>query len=169
MIKCYALTDEKEKTFRKLFADYYQELGCEDDTEHLLDEYVLPDCIAGLISIDLLDEDGGTVGFVIYQIDGIENEWCLKEDLGDIREIYITPSSRRRGLGKFMLYTAEMKLRERGATSAYTLPYEGAVPFFTACGYADSGEYCDELDCNVYVKESLTNTCKPNVPLDHVS
>ena len=160
MIKCYALKDTHKQIFYKLFADYYTELDCGENITHLLDEYVFPDYLAGLISIDLLDDGDETVGFIIYQIDDIDNEWCLKEGFGDVREIYITPSHRRHGLAKFLLYSAEMKLRENGATEAYALPYEKALPFFTACGYADSGEHCDDLDCNVYVKESLLNKCK---------
>lgn len=159
MLKCYPLKDNKKEIFEKLFADYYDELGC-DDAEHLVEEYVVPDCIAGLISVDLLDDGGETAGFIIYQVDGIENEWCEKEGLGDIREIYVAPSLRRRGLGRFMLYAAEMKLKERGAKQAYALPCEQSVPFFEACGYSDSGEFCEELDCNFFVKNSLDNTCK---------
>lgn len=160
MIRCYPLKDVKKEDFCKLFCAYYDELGCEDDAEHLLEEYVLPDCLCGLLSIDLIDEDGETAGFVIYQTDGIENEWCRKEGFGDVREIYVAPSLRRRGLGKFMLFTAEMKLKESGAAQAYALPCEGAEEFFAACGYKDSGEYCEDTDCNYYLKADLDNTCK---------
>lgn len=160
MLKCYALKDTHREIFCKLFADYYEELGCDDNVPHLLEEYVLPDYLAGLLSIDLIDDDGQTAGFIIYQTDGIANEWCMKEGLGNVREIYVAPSRRRCGLGRLMLFNAEMKLRESGVSAAYTLPYEEAIPFFTACGYADSGQYCDELDCNFYVKENLDNTCK---------
>lgn len=160
MIKCYPLKDIKKDDFYALFTTYYAELGCEDDAAHLLDEYVLPDYLSGLLSIDLIDEDGETAGFIIYQIDGIENEWCQREDFGDVREIYVVPSRRRKGLGKFMLFTAEMKLKEAGAKNAYALPCAGAEAFFTACGYKDCGEYCEELDCDFFVKQNLDNTCK---------
>ncbi|MGN0813687.1 MAG: GNAT family N-acetyltransferase [Candidatus Coproplasma sp.] len=160
MIKCYPLKDIKKDEFYALFTQYYTELGCDEEIEHLLDEYVLPDYLCGLLSIDLIDDGDSTVGFIIYQIDSIENEWCEKEGFGDVREIYVSPTHRRQGLGKFMLFSAELKLKEAGATNAYALPSEGCEEFFTACGYKDSGEYCEELDCNCFIKSDLDNTCR---------
>ena len=159
MLHVYPLKDTDKTAFEKLFKEYYSELECADDTKHLIDEYIIPDMLAGLLHIDLISDDNEVCGFVIYQIDDIVNEWNLKEGWGDIREIYISPSRRRQGNGKFLLYTAEMKLKEAGAESAYCLPYEKAVPFFTACGYADSNEYCEDLDCNIFTKNNLKNGC----------
>lgn len=160
MLHVYPLTDKDRDTFKNLFKDYYAELDCADDTAHLVDEYIIPDMLAGLLSVDLISDGGEACGFIIYQIDDINNEWNFKEGWGDIREIYIAPSFRRQGLGKFMLYTAEMKLKEAGAKKAYCLPFEGATPFFTACGYANSSEYCEDLDCAVFEKTNLNNCCK---------
>ena len=160
MLHVYPLKDTGRADFEKLFKEYYAELDCSDDTAHLVDEYIIPDMLAGLLHVDLIAEGGEISGFIIYQIDDIENEWNFKEGWGDIREIYISPSRRRNGLGKFLLYTAEMKLKEEGASRAYCLPCAGAVPFFTACGYSDSSEYCEDLDCNVFEKNNLNNGCK---------
>ena len=159
MLHVYPLKDTDKSVFEKLFCEYYAELGCADDTAHLIDEYILPDMLASLLHIDLIAEDKEIAGFIIYQIDDIDNEWNLKEGCGDIREIYITPSRRRNGLGKFLLYSAEMKLKEAGAKGAYCLPFEGAVPFFVACGYADTEQYCEDLDCNIFEKNNLNNCC----------
>ena len=159
MLHVYPLKDTDMAVFEELFKQYYAELGCADDTAHLVDEYIIPDMLASLLHIDLIADDGEISGFVIYQIDDINNDWNLKEGWGDIREIYISPSRRRKGLGKFLLYSAEMKLKEAGAKKAYCLPYESAVPFFTSCGYADSSEYCEDLDCNVFEKNNLNNGC----------
>ena len=54
MIKVSPLSDATQKEFEKLFADYYAELGCDDNVPHLLEEYILPDLLAGLIKIDIL-------------------------------------------------------------------------------------------------------------------
>ena len=137
MLHVYALKDTDMAVFEELFKQYYAELGCTDDTAHLVEEYVIPDMLASLLHVDLIAENGEISGFIIYQIDDINNDWNLKEGWGDIREIYISPSRRRKGLGKFLLYSAEMKLKEAGAEKAYCLPCESAVPFFTSCGYAD--------------------------------
>ena len=64
------------------------------------------------------------------------------------------------GGGKFLLYTAEMKLKEAGAQKAYCLPVEGTEDFFTACGYTRGNEYSEELNTFVYEKIDLSNKCK---------
>ena len=160
MIKTTPLNDKLTEQFKKLFTQYYAELDCGDDAPDLIEEYIIPDLLAGLINIELLSEGEDFVGFVIYQIDDITNDWNLKEGWGDIREIYISPSSRRQGYGKFLLFTAEMKLKEKGADKVYALPYEGAIRFFADCGYASSGVYNEDLDCFVFEKTNLNNCCK---------
>ena len=160
MIKVTPLSDRTEAEFAKLFENYYSELDCGEDPLHLFDEYVIPDLKAGLLSADILEADGIFAGFCIYQRDDIDNEFCLREGWGDIREIYVIPSLRGQGLGRFMLYTAEMRLRERGAAKAYCLPSEGTEKFFEACGYLKSNLYNEEFDCFVYEKTDLNNRCK---------
>ena len=108
MIRVFPLNDKYKEVFGKMFADY------DEDADHLVEEYVLPDLLAGLLRVDLIEEDGATCGFCIYQTDEPGNEWNFKDGWGDIREIYITQAKRRKGLGKFLLYTAEMRLKESG-------------------------------------------------------
>lgn len=160
MLRVYPLKDTDRQKFETLFKDYYAELDCLDDTAHLVDEYIIPDMLAGLLHIDLIEEDGECAGFIIYQIDDINNDWNLREGCGDIRELYISPSFRRKGLGRFLLYSAEMKLKEAGAGNAYCLPYEKSVAFFTACGYKNTDEYNEELDCFVFKKDGLNKGCQ---------
>lgn len=161
MITVSPLNDKTQKEFEKLFADYYAELDCGEDVPHLLEEYIIPDLLAGLIRIDILKDGEVYAGFVIYQKDDIDNEWNFKEGWGDIREICVAPSHRRQGLGKFLLYTAEMKLREAGAEKAYCLPAYGTEEFFNACGYVRGNGYSEELDAFVYEKTNLNNhKCK---------
>lgn len=161
MLTVTPLRDYAQENFLKLFESYYAELGCDDDAPHLVEEYILPDLLAGLLWVDLLKDGETYAGFVIYQIDDIDNEWNVREGSGDIREIYVLPSLRRNGLGKFLLYTAEMKLRERGARESYCLPCESAEAFFTACGYKKTQEFDGELECFVFEKKDLNNgDCK---------
>ena len=79
MIKVTPLTDLQTENFTALFKCYYAELGCADDAEQLVQEYVLPDLLAGLLHVDLLYDGGGCIGFVIYQKDDIDNDWNYKE------------------------------------------------------------------------------------------
>lgn len=160
MIKVAPLTDLEIRQFTRLFADYYGELDCDEDIPHLLEEYILPDLLAGLIKIEILKDGETFAGFVIYQQDDIDNEWNFKEGWGDVREIYIIPSLRRKGYGRFMLYAAEMKLKEAGADKAYCLPCAEAEKFFESCGYSRGNGYSEELECFVYEKNDLNNRCK---------
>lgn len=160
MVKVIPLNDTLKEDFERLFCEYYKELDCEDDAKHLVDEYILPDLLAGLIKIDVLFDEQKFSGFVIYQVDDIDNEWNEKEGWGDIREIYVAPTSRGQGLGKFLLYTAEMKLRESGVDKAYCLPEERSEKFFISCGYIKTSNYSPELNCYIYTKSPLLNKCK---------
>ncbi|MDE7083368.1 MAG: GNAT family N-acetyltransferase [Clostridia bacterium] len=163
MLQVSPINDKTQNEFEKLFAEYYSELDCGEDVPHLLKEYIIPDLLAGLIKIDILKDGKVFAGFVIYQKDDIDNEWNFKEGWGDIREIFVIPSLRRQGLGKFLLYTAEMKLKEAGAEKSYCLPVDGTEGFFSACGYNRGNEYSEELDTFVYEKKDLNNCCKRSV------
>lgn len=160
MLHVTPLKDNLKDSLYEMFTAYYGELGCEEDCLHLLNEYVLPDILAGLVKCDILEEDGKACGFVLYQIDDIDNEWNFKEGWGDVREIYIAPERRKKGLGKFLLYTAEMKLKEAGADKCYCLPEENAQNFFTACGYTKSQTFNEDLDCFAFEKTNLNNGCR---------
>ena len=157
MLTVSPLHDDTKDVFYKLFEEYYLELGCDDDIPHLFKEYILPDILAGLVYADILKDGETYAGFILYQRDDINNDWNLKEGWGDVREIFVLPSRRRQGLGKFLLYTAEMKLRESGVEHCYCLPTITAEEFFKQCGYTDSGVYNPEMDCNVFEKLSLLN------------
>ncbi|HIR99932.1 MAG TPA: GNAT family N-acetyltransferase [Candidatus Coproplasma avistercoris] len=163
MIRVFPLNDRYADIFGKMFADYYDELGCDEDAEHLVREYVLPDLIAGLLRADMIEEDGVPCGFCIYQQDEPGNDWNFKDGWGDIREIYVVMAKRRRGLGRFLLGTAEMRLKEAGAKNVYALPTSEAADFFAACGYELTDEVCPELECNVFSKPLGGCRCGKNM------
>lgn len=160
MLHVSPLNDKTQKAFEKLFTEYYTELDCGEDIPHLLDEYILPDLKAGLIRIEILEDGETFAGFVIYQKDDLNHEWNVREGWGDIREIFVIPSRRRQGLGRLLLYTAEMKLKEAGVEKSYCLPTDEAEKFFETCGYVRGNLYNEELDCFVYEKKNLDNRCK---------
>ncbi len=157
MIAVLPLQDNRMADFEPLFKAYYEELDCDADAQETIDACVLPDVLAGMIFVDIIYEDDVPCGFAIRQIDTMDNDWCWREGWGDIREMYISPASRRKGLGKFLLFTEEMKLREAGAKEAYCLPVEEAEPFFAACGYVKTDQYDSDTDCYVFEKPDLNN------------
>lgn len=137
---------------RKLFCDYFEELDCEDSPEELYEEYVLPDLKADLLSIAVAEENSELCGFIIYQIDDILNDWNFKEGFGDLREIYVIPRFRKKGIGKSLINYAENALKATDVKDFYVLPTEESEPFFIRCGYCDLGDYCPEIDNKVFEK-----------------
>lgn len=146
------LRDGDLQAFKKLFCDYYEELDCEEAPLPLFDDYLLPDFKAGLFDVAVGKEGESVVGFIIFQIDDILNDWNFKEGYGDVRELYVIPACRRRGIGSALLSFAESRLKESGTNKIYTLPVEECEKFFINRGYADSGEYCAEADNKVFSK-----------------
>lgn len=138
---------------KKLFCNYYKELDCEEDPQEVLDNVLLPDLQAKLFDAALIFFGGDAAGFVIYQIDDVINDWCFLEGWGDLREIYVAPAYRRKGLGRAMVAFACEELKKSGATRVYTLPVEESESFFTICGFADCGNYCPEADNKVFERE----------------
>lgn len=138
--------------FKKLFCDYYTELDCEEAPLPLFNDRLLPDLKAGLFDVGVCEEGGAVVGFVIFQIDDILNDWNFKEGFGDVRELYVAPAFRRRGFGSALLRFAETSLAANGASEVYTLPVEESESFFISRGYSDSGDYCPDADNKVFEK-----------------
>lgn len=145
--------------FEKLFCDYFTELDCEETPLPLFTDRLLPDLKAGLFDVGVCEVDGAVIGFVIFQIDDILNDWNFKEGFGDVRELYVAPAFRRRGFGTALLRFAENALVKSGATEVYTLPVEECESFFADRGYTDSGEYCAYADNKVFGK----NIDKPDL------
>ncbi|MGN1060489.1 MAG: GNAT family N-acetyltransferase [Candidatus Coproplasma sp.] len=146
------IQEKDYEQFEELFCAYYTELGCEDEPCHLFDEYVLPDLKENLFSVAVAVDGDTLCGFIVYQTDRPDNEWCFREGDGDIREIYVSPSRRNGGMGKELVAFAENELALSGVKNIYVLPTEEAEGFFTACGYSDGGDYCAELDNKVFEK-----------------
>lgn len=147
-------SQQTKAEFAKLFADYYEELGCDEDGGHLIEEYIMPDLEAGLLYADLAIKDGNACAFCIYQRDEARNEWNFREGWGDIREIYVAPALRRQGIGRALAERAEKALIEAGAENVYALPADpSSADFFAACGYELTDDVCEELECNVFAKK----------------
>lgn len=148
----HPLDEKLHKDFEKLFSDYYNELDCEDDPLPLSRDCIA-DCMAGLLSVAVAEDDGAALGFVIYQIDDIINDWCFFEGMGDIRELYVAPQFRLRGYANALVAFAENHLKSQGTDTVYTLPTEESEKFFEKIGYLDGGDYCPELDNKVFTKK----------------
>jgi len=137
------LTPEREADFASLFLSYFQELEKEDPqplnpgiiTEKLI-PFILDQWRKGLIHIELCMTDLAAAGFSIYQIDHPESDWCKRPGWGFIREFYIRPESRRKGLGHAMAAHVVAALKDMGTAQVY-LTSDNAVAFWQHCGFTD--------------------------------
>lgn len=144
-----------EETFAELFVEYCREL---DDslTESLVRRKILPlfldEWNRKILHIALV-QDAQAAGLSVFQIDTPESDWCKRPGWGCIREFYIRPAARHRGLGKALAEYSERCLRTLGASALY-LTADDAVAFWERCGYAASGEICSN-DLEVFVKSFI--------------
>ena len=101
--------------------------------------------------LDLLTINDQVAGFVIYQIDSKESNWCEREGWGFIREIYIHHSMRGKGFGSQLVVHAEKALYEKGAKHIY-LTSDEAGAFWGLCGYKATGSLSNTNHDPIYEK-----------------
>ncbi len=125
------LSDFTDPRFRAAFQAYFAELDISvRDWEGLFREMNEE---GNNFAWLLLDDSGGTRGFLQFQMTGFSN-WFFEESFGFIREFWIAPAHRRQGYGRFLLHLAETYFVEHGAYRA-VLTADDAVDFYLANGY----------------------------------
>lgn len=98
-------------------------------------------------------EEDKAIGFVIAQIDEIGAQWCLKPGYGLIREFYIEPEYRRKGLGKAMYVFIEEILKKEEVKIIYlTTDSAAGIGFWQSQGYKFTGEICSLNNSGVFEK-----------------
>lgn len=90
------------------------------------------------VPLELLFLDGAAVGFIDHQIDHPASSWCFHEGWGCIRELYVAPEYRRRGLAAALVEHACTAAENAGASTLY-LTADDAIPFWEAQGFHRTG------------------------------
>jgi len=125
------LSDFTDPRFRTAFQTYFTELDIRvSDWDGLFREMNED---GNNLAYLLLDEGGGMLGFLQFQMTGFSN-WFFEEPIGFIREFWIDPAYRRQGYGKALLRLAEAYFEEHGAYRSI-LTADNAVAFYLANGY----------------------------------
>ena len=106
---------------------------------------------AEVVFIDILTIDDAAQGFILYQIDSPESDWCVKEGYGFIRELYVAANLRGRGYGKALVSHAESQLKRRCVPRIY-LTTDDATDFWIKMNYQDSGEICSSNNMPIFIK-----------------
>ncbi|MCL2342821.1 MAG: GNAT family N-acetyltransferase [Firmicutes bacterium] len=153
-IKICAYSNSDYAAFQKMLCTCFWQDYKIPRTEEQLERWqnmLIRQASAEIVFIDLLTADGEAQGFILYQIDSPESDWCIKEGYGFIRELYVAADFRRSGHGKALAVHAETRLRQRGVPGIY-LTTDEAMEFWAKMGYRDSGEVCSENDGRIFVK-----------------
>ena len=104
----------------------------------------------GITYLDLLHLGDAPIGFIMYQVDSPQSNWCEKEGYGFIREMYIRKDYRKHGYGKILAIHAEDALKKLSVPHIYLTSSNDA--FWFSVGYADTGEVCEKNNNNILIK-----------------
>ena len=102
----------------------------------------------------LARERGTLCGFVIAQIDGPDKDWCKRPGWGFIRELYVLPNRRGRGIAGRLVRRAEQSMARGGASNFYLT--SDLSSFWESLGYADSGAVYPGNGGKIYTRENIT-------------
>ena len=143
------LSNFTDPRFRAAFQAYFSEIGIPvKDWDGLFREMNEE---GSNLAYLLLDEHGGTIGFLQFQMTSFSN-WFFKEQCGFIREFWVTPTHRRQGHGKSLLYLAETYFAEHSAHRVI-LTADDAVGFYLANGYRRAPGIHAKNEMEVLVKD----------------
>jgi len=106
-----------------------------------------------ITSIDILFANNEPIGFIQYQIDNPNSDWCEFEGYGCIREVYVNKTHRKQGYGRILVTHAEDELKKQSAEHIY-LTSDDATGFWLSVGYTDTGEICDKNNNNILIKQT---------------
>ena len=140
--------------FREMFCTYFKsDLKIDittNDAETVCLE-IADSMISGITALEMLLIEEKLVGFIIYQIDSPNSDWCEREGWGFIREIYIDSSMRRKGFGSKLVAHAEKKLYSKGVKNIY-LTSDEANEFWRLCGYKSTEKVSNTNNVTIYEK-----------------
>ena len=101
--KIVYINNALNESFIELFKLYFAEFGFSISDQAFI--HMDKDIKKFDIQVILLYLKQEPIGFAMFQIDTIDNPWCMNEGQGDLREFFILPIYRKQGYGK-MLFEA---------------------------------------------------------------
>lgn len=148
------ICDNERSCFRDMFATYFREdlkIDISDDQADEICSDIIHKALEGVTSLDIMSVDGEAAGFIFYQIDSPDSDWCERPGWGFIREIFIKYKLRGMGLGSDFVTHTEQKLYHKGAERIYLTSDESGT-FWTICGYVQSEDVSRINHCPIYEK-----------------
>lgn len=126
--------------FVNMLTAYFPEINAdipEDIIKTKLADFIEEQISKEIIQALLLYENGVPAGFSLFQIDTPDSDWCKWPGWGFIREFYILPQFRHKGLGRKLAEHSQIQMQTLGATRFY-LTSDAAQGFWAACGWKHS-------------------------------
>ena len=127
--------------FKEMLCTYFRNdfnMEITDNKAEALCLEIADSSISEITPLDMILVDEELVGFICYQIDNPNSDWCEREGWGFIRELYINRSMRGKGLGAKIVAHAERVLYAKGVEHIY-LTSDEADAFWNLCGYKKTG------------------------------
>ena len=140
--------------FKNMFCNYFRKDFKIQIPDNKVDEICLKiseNSNSEITPLDLLLIDEKIVGFISYQIDSPNSDWCEREGWGFIREIYVNPTLRGNHLGSRLVTHAEKTLYSNGAEHIYLTSDEAGI-FWLSCGYIKTDKVSDINHDPIYEK-----------------
>jgi len=150
------------RVLRHLLIDYFAEVPWENP-----EDTVPPSAVPKILRLQkkmltqdrywvyLAKERGVICGFIIAQIDGEDKDWCKRPGWGFVRELYVAPRHRRKGIAGQLVRQAEASLLQSGTVQLYLVSARDAYAFWEAMDYADSGEVYRGNGQKIYTKQCV--------------
>ncbi len=140
--------------FNEMFSTYFREdfkIEISDAKINVICSEIAESVARKITWMDMLLVDSNLAGFIYYQIDNPESDWCEREGWGFIREIYIKSNMRGRGLGTKLVAGAEKELYNKGVRYIY-LTSDEMGQFWNFCGYKKTDKLSDINHDPIYEK-----------------
>ena len=131
------------QTLHDLMNDYYREGEDAETPQEEIDEFI--DLLYGManegkIGGRIAEEEGETVGFILWAADTEHFMFSELPGYGTILEIGVKKEFRLKGYGRRMAAFAEKRFKENSIDKSYVAAYGPAVEFWKKCGYEESGK-----------------------------
>lgn len=142
------LTDFSRPAFQTAFRRYFAEMGVTvRDWEELFREMNGEGDNAAFVRTG---DDGAVVGFIMFKPIAFTS-WFFEETCGFIREFWVSPEARGRGVGSELLAQAEDYFRGKGMYTSI-LTTDTAAAFYERRGYEKAPGCRAKNKDDVYVK-----------------
>lgn len=129
------------KIFVDMFYRYFNEdfkIEMDKNKAEKICKMIGQNSLDGITPLDMFFVDDKVAGFICYQVDSENSDWCERPGWGFIREIYIRKNMRGQGYAKKIISHTEDKIRSMGAKNIY-LTSDESEAFWIARGYKKTG------------------------------